>query len=90
MSNSDRGLFCYAMLTNGVLVSCGFPVTAAPPAGFARHLWESLTVRNLSLEARRLHGRPPLRSRPGAPERIKQCRMGVTLAVETSKELPLA
>ena len=58
VSDSDRGYFCYAAIVNGVLVSTGTPVSGPPPAGIARHLRESLSVRNRRFEARRLRSRP--------------------------------
>ena len=58
VSDSDRGLFCYATLTDGVFVSTGVPVTAPPPAGIARHLRESPATRHLRFEARRSRSQP--------------------------------
>ncbi len=58
VSDSDRGAFCFALLVNGVLVSSGTPVSAQPPAGVARHLRETLSVRNRRFDARRLRARP--------------------------------
>jgi len=58
VSDSDRGLFCYAYLNNGVLVSSGVPVTSPPPAGTPRHLREALGVRNRRFMARRERTRP--------------------------------
>lgn len=58
VSDTDRGFFCYGYLHNGVLVSSGVPVTAAPPAGTVRHLRETLAVRHARFEARRSRIRP--------------------------------
>ena len=58
VSDSDRGLFCYGYLHNGLLVSSGVAVTAPPPAGTVRHLREELAVRNRRFEARRQRSRP--------------------------------
>ncbi|HET7794627.1 MAG TPA: M6 family metalloprotease domain-containing protein [Rhizobacter sp.] len=58
VSDSDRGVFCYAYLHNGVLVSSGVPVTALPPAATPRHLRETLAVRHGRFEARRSRIRP--------------------------------
>jgi len=59
VSDSSRGLFCYGYLHNGMLVSSGVPVTAAPPAGTVRHLRETMAVRNRRFEARRQRTRAP-------------------------------
>lgn len=61
VNDSDRGYFCYAALVNGVLISSGTPISETPPAGFSRHLQESLSVRNRRFEARRLRSRSMLR-----------------------------
>ena len=66
VSDTDRGLFCYGYLHNGILVSSGVPVTAAPPPGVPRHLREELLVRNRRFEARRQRTRP-LRMRATNP-----------------------
>jgi len=44
--DSDRRLFCYAVLVHGTLISSGIPVTSPPPAGLRRHLKESGAVQN--------------------------------------------
>jgi len=55
--DSDRGVFCYAMLVGGILVSGAF--VAGPPApGIAKHLRESVGVRSRRFEGRRLRARP--------------------------------
>ncbi len=59
VSDSDRGLFCYAHLHNGIFVSSGVAVTAAAPLGLLRHLRESLATRHSRFEARRLRSRAP-------------------------------
>ena len=66
VSDTDRGLFCYGYLHNGMLVSSGVPVTAAPPSGTPRNLREELLVRNRRFEARRQRTRP-LRMRAANP-----------------------
>jgi hypothetical protein len=43
--DADKGLFCYARLTNGRFISTGVPVTDAPPTDVERHLQESDAVR---------------------------------------------
>jgi M6 family metalloprotease-like protein len=58
VSDSDRGQFCYAALTNGVFVSTGIPVTAAAPTELARHLREALGVRHRRFESRRVRSQP--------------------------------
>ena len=60
VSDSDRGYFCYAAVINGALVSTGTPVTGPPPTGLARHLQESLNVRNRRFEGRRQRSRPQM------------------------------
>ena len=46
------GLFCYARLEGGRLVSTGVPVTDAPPAGAQKHARESEEVRAQKIKAR--------------------------------------
>jgi hypothetical protein len=43
--DTDKGLFCYARVTDGRYVSTGVPVTSAPPTDVERHLKESDAVR---------------------------------------------
>lgn len=44
--DGERGLYCYADLLNGQLISTGTPPSKDPPAGLRRHLKESPEVRN--------------------------------------------
>lgn len=41
----DKGLFCYARVTNGRFISTGVPVTDAPPTDVEPHVQESDAVR---------------------------------------------
>jgi hypothetical protein len=43
--DTDKGLFCYARVTNGRFFSTGVPVTNAPPSDTERHQQESDAVR---------------------------------------------
>lgn len=43
--DTDKGLFCYARVTNGRFISTGVPVTNAPPTDVERHVKESDAVR---------------------------------------------
>lgn len=43
--DTDKGLFCYARVTNGRFFSTGVPVTNAPPTDIERHVQESDSVR---------------------------------------------
>ena len=58
VSDRDRGLFCYATLVNGMLVSSGTPVTAASLPQIPRHLREALAVRSRRFGARHQRMRP--------------------------------
>jgi len=59
--DSDRRLYCYAVLVHGTLVSSGIPVTSPPPAGLRRHLKESDAVQNQRFIARHDRMRFPAR-----------------------------
>jgi hypothetical protein len=50
--DNERGLFCYARLENGRLLSTGVPVTAPPPAGVQKNAKESDAVRAEKIKAR--------------------------------------
>jgi len=54
--DSDKGLFCYARVTDGRFFSTGVPVTNAPPPDTERHLQESDSVRQSRI-AERQHER---------------------------------
>lgn len=58
VSDRDRGLFCYATLVNGALVSTGIPVTSPAPRQIARHLRETLAVRSRRFQSRHQRLRP--------------------------------
>jgi len=50
--DSDKGLYCYAMVLNGRFVSSGTPLSKQPPIGVPRHLRETAEVRNEKFEMR--------------------------------------
>ena len=50
--DNERGLFCYARLTDGRYVSTGVPVTSAAPPGVERHAKESDAVRQARIVER--------------------------------------
>jgi len=52
--DEQLGLFCYARLAEGRLVSTGVPVTARPLAGVVRHAEESESVRQEKIRDRTL------------------------------------
>jgi hypothetical protein len=47
-----RGLFCYALLIDGELVSSGVSLEESRPAGLKKHLEEADEVRAAKIEAR--------------------------------------
>jgi len=51
--DDSLGLFCYARLQGGQLVSTGVPVTATPPPNLERNVEESGAVRTHKIEERR-------------------------------------
>lgn len=55
----DRGLWCYATVVSGRLVSTGVPVTKPPPPGLRTHLKESPAVRAENVRLRQATLRPP-------------------------------
>jgi M6 family metalloprotease-like protein len=57
--DTDRGLFCYAMLINNELVSTGVEMGKSPPAGIKRHFKESEEVRNTKFLRRFARMKPP-------------------------------
>src|SRR5829696_2535833 len=50
--DAQRGVFCYARLTNGRWDSTGVPVTAQPPRGLTKHLQEEPAARRATVLAR--------------------------------------
>ncbi len=59
VNDTDVGLWCYALRTEGRLVSSGVPVDKPPPPGLRRHLRESASVRAEVAGSRYRTLRPP-------------------------------
>lgn len=57
--DTDRGLFCYATILSGRLVSTGRPMTETPPTTLRRHLKETEAIRRDKAELHRLATLPP-------------------------------
>jgi hypothetical protein len=57
--DSELGLYCYAMLRDGKLVSSKIPITEPPPPGVAPHLEESDSVRAAKAAAKIATRNPP-------------------------------
>ena len=72
--DTDKGLFCYARVTDGRYVSTGVPVTSAPPTDVERHLKESDAVRQSRIvEREREMERRAIESRKVRKEVIDEC-----------------
>ena len=50
--DTDRGLFCYARVSDGRYESTGVPITSAVPPGVERHARESDAVRGARIDER--------------------------------------
>ena len=50
--DTERGLFCYARVTNGQYESTGVPITGSPPGDVERHMKESDAVRQARIDER--------------------------------------
>ena len=57
--DTERGLFCYAVLHEGRFVSSGVAISDAPPRGVRRHLKEDPEVRRRQVAVRRRADLPP-------------------------------
>jgi hypothetical protein len=57
--DTDRGLFCYALLRDGKFVSSGVPATVAPPREAVPHAQEAPEVRLAKAAAKLARRSPP-------------------------------
>lgn len=56
--HQSAGIYCYAEIQQGQLVSTGTPATKRPPFGIRRHLQESAEVQQARFDARYIELRP--------------------------------
>ena len=59
--DTDKGIYCYALVLDGEFVSSGVSLTKRPPRGIRRHMRESNQVRKAKFERRYALMAPPAR-----------------------------